>query len=295
MNQVKDRIAVVCGGGQGMGKATALLLAQEGATVLVNDIATIDGRKVADVTVEEIIAAGGKAVANYDDISTMEGGKKIIGQCIETFGRIDILALVAGIMNRKDFYTVEEADYDKVMGVNVKGYFSLIKAAAPYMKEQGYGRIVCYSSKGAFGNGKSAIYSASKAAVMGLVAELGYELTPEGIYTNCIFPSAVTTLFPGEKEAYGGTPKPDPATPDMVAPMTVYLCSEACKVSGEYFYIGGCDVALYPRERLPIGVVRKGNGEKWTVDELTKVIPETFDYYFETKKASASNKYAIKK
>lgn len=295
MNAVKGRAAVVAGAGQGMGRATALLLAAEGAKVVVNDIAILKdqgNKRAADLVVEEIIAAGGEAVANYDDISTMEGGEKIIKQCVDTYGKIDILAIVAGIMNRKTFYEEQEEDWDRVMNVNVKGYFSLAHAAAPYMRDQGYGRIVMYSSKGAFGNGKSAVYSASKAAVMGFVAELGYELAPEGIKVNCIFPSAVTTLFPGSKEAYGGTPKPSPATPDMVAPMTVYLCSEKCTCTGEYFYIGGCDVGLYPRERKPLSLIRKGNEEKWTIEELNEMIPETFGWYLETKQAAASNKYA---
>lgn len=286
MNKVQGRVAVVAGGGNGMGKGIALLLAAEGAKVVVNDIAVLKDQgnvRAADLVVEEIKAAGGEAVANYDDISSMAGGASVIQTAIDTYGKIDILACVAGIMNRKSFMEVEEADWDKVMDVNAKGYFALIKAAIPYMKAQQYGRIVCYASTAAFGFGKSLVYSASKGAVMGMVGELGYEFSADNIYINCVLPSAVTTLFPTAKVAYGGKPKPDPATPEMVAPMTVYMCSEACNFTGEYFYLGGCDIGLFERERLPISLIRKGNKQKWTVEELEEMVPTTFDWYLSTK------------
>lgn len=290
MESLKGKIAIVTGGGNGVGRETSLLLASQGAKVVVNDIATNKetGKKSADMVVEEIRAAGGNAVANYDDLSKVETGAKIVQTAIDNYGRVDILCLVAGITCVKDVEDFEAADWYRLMDVNATSMYATIRAAVPYMKKQQYGRIVCFASRAAFGNGHSIAYSASKGAVMGLAGELGYELTPFGIKTNCILPSAVTGLFPKSKVAYGGTPKPSPEGPDMIAPMTVYLCTEECACSGEYFYVSGCDVGLYPRDRLPVGLIRKGNEIKWTVDELTKMIPETFDWYFATKQATST-------
>ena len=291
MNSVKGKVAIVTGGGQGMGREAALLLAKEGARVLVNDIAKSkdDPEKYcADLVAEEIKDAGGEAVACNADLSVFETGKLLVEEAVKAFGTVDILCMVAGAQKVQPVDEMSEETWEKLMAINATTMFSLVHYAAPIMKGKGYGRIVLYASRAAFGNGKSAVYSASKGAVMGLSAELGYELTPYGINTNCILPSAVTGLFPNSKVAYDGTPKPDPEGPDMVAPMTVYLCSDRCEQSGEYFYVSGCDVGLYPRNRLPVGLIRKGNKEKWTVDELSEMIPQTFDWYFSTKQKTST-------
>lgn len=290
MDSMEGKVAIVTGGGNGVGRGVALLLGELGAKVIVNDYATNKdtGKKSADMVVEEIVAAGGTAIPSYDDLNDMGTGPKLVQMAIDHYGKVDILCLVAGMMLLKDVDQISGEEWDRVMNVNANSMFSIVKAAVPYMKEQKSGRIVLFASRAAFGNGHSAVYSASKAAVMGLAGELGYELTPLGINTNCVLPSAVTGLFPKSKVAYDGTPKPAPEGPDMIAPMTVYLCSDECEVSGEYFYISGCDVGLYPRNRLPVGLIRKGNETKWTVDELVKMIPETFDWYFSTKQKSSS-------
>ncbi|MBQ3406601.1 MAG: SDR family NAD(P)-dependent oxidoreductase [Lachnospiraceae bacterium] len=291
MNTVKGRVAIVTGGGQGMGRETALLLGKEGAKVVVCDIAKSKeqpDKYCADLVAEQIRAEGGEAIACNADLSIFETGKKLVDEAVKAYGTIDIVCMVAGAQKVQPVDELDEATWNKLMAINCTTMFSLVHYAAPIMKEKGYGRIVCYASRAAFGNGKSAIYSASKGGVMGFAAELGYELTPFGIHTNCILPSAVTGLFPNSKVAYDGTPKPDPEGPDMVAPMTVYLCSEACEQSGEFFYVSGCDVGLYPRNRLPVGLIRKGNKEKWTVEELSTMVPETFDWYFATKQKTST-------
>ncbi|MBP3484171.1 MAG: SDR family NAD(P)-dependent oxidoreductase [Oscillospiraceae bacterium] len=285
MNSVAGKVAVVTGSGNGMGKAIAMLLAAEGAKVVVNDLAFVKDKNkyAADLVVEEIKALGGEAVANYDDISKLENDEKIIRTAIDSYGRIDILACVAGVVRSHPVDEVPESEWEFMMNVNAKSIYGLTKYAVPHMKQQHSGRIVIFSSRAAFGSGLSITYSAAKGAALSMAHELGYELVPYGIKVNAVLPSAVTGMFPQERVAYGGTPKPDPAGPDMVAPMVTYLCSDACVPYGEAFWVAGCDVGLYPRERKPVGLIRKGNKERWTVDELCTMIPETFDWYFETK------------
>lgn len=289
MKAVEGKIAIVTGAGNGMGKGVAKLLAAEGAKVLVNDIGKSKetGEYLADITVKEITEAGGIAVANYDDISTVENDQKIVAQCVDAFGGVDILALVAGIIQYVPIDEMTEADWDRTMNINTKSLYGMVHYAVPYMKKNNYGRIVIYSSRSAFGKGNSVSYCASKGAALSMTEALNYELTKHGILCNAVIPSSVTTLFPQERAAYGGTPKPDPATPDMVAPMTAYLCSEKCDFSGEAWYIAGCDVALYPRERLPLGLIRKGNKEKWTIEELETMIPETFNMFKDSSDSAA--------
>lgn len=287
MGRFDGKVAIVTGGGNGMGRHIALMLAAEGAKVVVNDINTW-GPEDAQNVAKEINDAGGIAVANVGDIGTMEGGKAAVQAAIDNFGKIDLLALIAGTVIKKSVDEMTEGEYDRVCNTNAKGIFSVVHYAAPYLKEQGYGRICIFASRAAFGNGKSCAYSAGKAGAMGLGAELGYELTPFGIKTNTILPAAVTNLFPASKAAYDATPKPWPEGPDMTAPFACWLLSEECCCSGEFFFCAGTDVCLYPRSRTPIGIIRKGNYEKWTLDELDHMIPETFGWYFDTKASKSA-------
>lgn len=287
MGRFDNRVAIVTGGGNGMGRWIAKTLAAEGAKVVVNDINTWSPDDC-DNVVKEINEAGGTAVACIGDIGTMEVGKACVDTAIEHFGKIDIIACIAGATMRKPIEETTEEEYDKTVATCAKGIYTVVHYAAPYLKEQGYGRILIYASRAAFGNGKSVAYSAGKAGAMGIGAELGYELTPYGIKTNTILPAAVTNLFPASKSAYDGTPKPFPEGPDMTAPFSCWLLSEECCCSGEFFFCAGTDVCLYPRSRTPIGIIRKGNYEKWTMDELDNMIPETFGWYFDTKQSTSA-------
>lgn len=263
-----------------MGSHVAKMLAAEGAKVVICDV-NVSG---AETVVNEIKNAGGEAVACCLDITSIENDEKIIQTAIDTYGKIDILACIAGVIKYNMAEDVSEKEYDFVFGVNAKAIYGLCKAALPHMKAQKYGRIVAFASNAAFGFGGSCTYSGSKGACLSYVEALGNEL-PEssGVKANVVMPSAVTQLFPMDRIAWGGLPKPDPATPDMVAPVVCYLCSDECASSGEAFYVAGPDVALYQRERPIVGLIRKGNGEKWTIDELNTMIPETFGWYFATK------------
>lgn len=287
MGSCEGRVAIVTGGGNGMGRAAAHLLAKEGAKVVVNDVAASKvepGKMCADIVAEEIRAMGYDAVSSNDDLADPATGEKLVKLAVDTYGTVDILCMVAGATTGPMLIEDMSVElFQKIVNINTTSMFALMHHAVPIMKEKGYGRIVAFASRAAFGGAHSAAYSASKGGVMGLVAEQGFELSKYGIKVNCILPSAVTGMFPKSKVAYDGTPRPAPEGPEPTAPMTVYLCSEACDPTGEYFYVSGCDVGLYPRNRLPVGLIRKGNEVIWTVDELVKMVPETFGWYFATR------------
>lgn len=290
MGKLSGRVAIVTGSGNGMGEAVAKQLAQEGAKVVVNDIGVWNkyGIRDADRVVKDIVDAGGTAVADYSDVSRLETAKHIVDTAIENFGKIDILCLIAGTTSRAPIDEMSEKQFDKLISVNLKQCYNVCHYAAKYMKQQRYGRIVIYASRGAFGNPdsptKSCGYSAGKAGAIGFSAELSLELRDCGDFrVNCVMPAAQSNLFPNaHKAAYGGVPSPWPSTPDMVAPMTAYLCLEECQADGELFYIAGTDVGIYPRDRKVMMNMHKGNHEKWTVEELCEQVPQCFGWYFDT-------------
>ncbi len=276
MKRFEGKVAIVTGvGSQGMGYYIAKMMAAEGATLVVSDYCG------AEVVAEELKATGTKVVAVNADVSTMAGNESLVKAAIDNFGQIDILMCVAGLIRYHAVPTITEEEWDFVVNTNAKGPFALAKYAFPYMKNRD-GRIVVFASNAAFGFGLSASYSAAKGAALSFTEAMALEFNQYGIKCNAILPSAVTGLFPMGRIAWAGIPKPEPAGPDMVAPMACYLASQACNCFGEAFYVGGSDVALYPRDRRTVGLIRKGNGEKWTVDELDTMIPETFQWYFDT-------------
>ncbi|GAI58520.1 unnamed protein product, partial [marine sediment metagenome] len=206
----------------------ALALASEGAKVVVNDIGRDpDGTRGADKVVEEITKANGAAVANYDSVATMSGGKSVIKTAISNFGRIDILVNCAGNFWPARSTEMTEDEWDSIIDVHLKGHFSCTKAAALEMIQQKSGRIINFSSRAAFFHISNLAYASAKAGIMGFSAMLSKELKEYGITVNTILPSAITGLFPGEKFPMGDNvpviPKPDP---DFVAPIVVYLTTD---------------------------------------------------------------------
>lgn len=291
MGRLDGRVAIVTGGGNGMGEAVARNLAAEGAKVVVSDIGVWNQGGIPDAqrVANDIIAAGGTAVYDTSDMSLFSGGEQVVKTAIDNFGKIDILCLIAGCIITGKVDEMTEAQFDKNINVNLKQCFNVCHHAVKYMKEAKYGRILVYASRGAFGSpdapSQSCGYSAGKAGAVGFCSELAIELAPYGDFrVNCVMPAAASKLFPNErKAAYSGVPSPWPSTPDMPAPMTTYLCLEECPCTGELFYIAGTDVGLYPRDRKVLGYMHKGNYEKWTLDELCEQVPSAFGWYFETR------------
>ncbi len=275
---LKGKSAVVTGGGRGIGRGIALALAAEGASVVVNDIfREPNGISAADGVVEEIRKAKGVAVASYDSVATMAGGENIIKTATSNFGRIDILVNVAGNFVRVPALETTEEAWDSIIAVHLKGHFSCSKAAALEMVKQKSGRIINFSSRGAFHPTMGSFsYATAKAGVMGLSLALARELKEYGITVNCILPSAYTQLFPGDKRhREDGSPRPLNIEPDFVAPIVVYLATDQAEdISGQFIYAGGGDIVIYSR---PFSLteahrfIRKMG--KWTVEELGEVIP----------------------
>lgn len=231
-----DRVAVITGGGRGLGREYALLLASRGARIVVNDpggTLTGDGSDVgpAHDVAREIIAAGGQAVASTDSVATPDGGKAIIDAAIANFGRIDILIHNAGIVRRGSLKELSYQDFESVLDVHLRGAFHVVRPAFPLMCAAGYGRIVLTSSIGGlYGNHGVANYAAAKAGLVGLTNVAALEGADEGVTCNAIIPGAVTRMAEGlDTSAY------PPMGSDLVAPAVGWLAHESCSVSGELF------------------------------------------------------------
>jgi NAD(P)-dependent dehydrogenase (short-subunit alcohol dehydrogenase family) len=234
------RVAIVTGAGGGLGRAHAIELARRGARVVVNDLGgAVDGTgassSAADRVVAEIREAGGEGVANYDSVSTEEGGKAIVQSALDAFGKVDIVVNNAGILRDKSFAKMTMAEVEAVIDVHLKGGFHVSSPAFTAMRDNGYGRFVFTSSaSGLFGNFGQANYGAAKAGLVGLSNVLAIEGAKYNIKSNAIAPIAKTRMT---EDLLG--PFADMVAPEQVTPMVVYLCSEANEYTHEIFTVGG--------------------------------------------------------
>ncbi|KAA0118794.1 SDR family NAD(P)-dependent oxidoreductase [Mycolicibacterium sp. P9-22] len=259
-----DRVAVITGGGRGLGREYALLLASRGARIVVNDPGgslTGDGTDEgpAHDVVREIVAAGGQAVVSTDSVATAEGGVAIIDTAVEHFGRIDILIHNAGIVRRGSLKELSYADFESVLDVHLRGAFHVVRPAFPLMCGAGYGRMVLTSSIGGlYGNHGVANYAAAKAGIVGLTNVVALEGAAEGVTCNAIIPGAVTRMAEGlDTSAY------PPMGSDLVAPAVGWLAHESCSVSGELFVAIAGRVARAFVAETP-GVYRPS----WSIEDI---------------------------
>jgi len=269
------KVVVVTGAGGGLGRAYALLFASRGAKVVVNDLGVStqgEGKssKAADVVVNEIKAAGGQAVANYDSV---EEGEKIIKTAIDNFGRIDIVINNAGILRDVSFVKMTEKDWDLIFKVHVKDAYSVTKAAWNYMREQGFGRIIMTSSAaGLYGNFGQANYSAAKLALVGFAKTLALEGEKRNVYCNTIAPMAgsrmTETVFPPDLVKA--------LKPEFVAPLVAYLCHESSKVNGQTFEVGAGWISTLRWERTQGGFL--DSTKAITPEDVAKNWAQVTDY-----------------
>ena len=289
MGALDGRVAIVTGAGRGLGRAHALLLAEEGAKVVVNDLGgTFDGlgsdTRPAKKVVDEILAGGGEAVANYDDVSEWKGGRRIVQTALDAFGALHVLVNNAGIARsafKRYLIDIAEDDWDSMIDVHLKGHFVVLHHAGEYWRarseagEDVRASVINTSSPSGFVKASEASaptqahYCVAKAGILALTSCAATELRPYGVRVNAIAPGARTRLTersmpdvvaaPDEPGAFD---KFDPAN---VSPMVAWLATEGCPVTGRVFKVFGSTIEPY-EGWSPTGMIDKPS--RWTVEEL---------------------------
>ena len=299
--RLEGKAAIVTGAGRGIGRATAILLAEEGASVVVNDLGGgVDGMgdsaTPADETVQAITSAGGKAVTSHDSVAEFDSAKAVVQKAIDSFGRIDILCHVAGILRDRMVFNMTEEEWDGVLQVHLYGAFNMVRNVVPHMIGRKYGRIVLFSSGSGLGASGQANYAAAKEGMVGFTRALARELGPHGITVNAVYPGGATRMTstipestqqlrqqqraaaapvaPGPGMATQGSPilGPEEARdPANNAPKAVYLCTEAAgEITGQVIGTSGWPMTLYSPRHVIKSIHKNG---RWTLDELDELMP----------------------
>ena len=283
MGALDGRVAIITGAGRGIGREHSLLFAQEGAKVVVNDLGgAIDGsgddRSPAQQVVDEIKAAGGEAVANGDNVADWEGGRRLINTAVEAFGDVNVLINNAGILRDRMLVSMEEAEWDSVIHVHLKGHFVPTHWAASHWREQSKaGKEVdaaivnTSSTSGLIGNPGQANYGAAKAGIAAFTVIAAQELQRYGVRVNAIAPAArtrMTEATPGLSDvvkAPADEGKFDVWDPANVSPLVAYLASESCPATGKVFLVQGGKVQVFQPWTLTEMIDKN---DRWTVSEL---------------------------
>ena len=266
---LKGKVAVVTGAARGVGREIALLMARQGARVVVNDyggseVGTGSDRKPADEVVEEIRTAGGEAAVNYDSVASMAGGQAIIKTAVDAFGRVDIVVNNAGILRDRMIFNMTEEEWDAVINTHLKGTFAVTRAAAPLMREQKSGRFInMTSTSGLIGNVGQANYAAAKLGIFGLTKATALDMARYNVTANCISPFAWTRMIgtiPTETETQKArVEKIKKLSPAHIAPMAAFLASDIAKdITGQVFGVRGKEIMLFSHERPIMRVQAKG-------------------------------------
>ena len=288
-NLLEDKVAIVTGSGRGIGRGVAMLMAAQGAKVVVVDPGVnVDGtgsdNSIAGQVVAEIKEAGGEAVPCMESVATMSGGETIIQTALDSFGKLDIVVTVAGILRDRMVFNLTEEEWDDVIAVHLKGTFSIVKNACVLFRQQRSGRIITFSStSGLYGNSGQANYGAAKDGIAGFTRVVARDMGRYGVTANAISPSASTRMVssvPDEARelraargiAAGGSTVLR-GGPDDIAPMVAWLATdEAAHVNGHVFHVTEGLINLL-NEPEPVKTIQKKG--KWTVEELARVFPST--------------------
>jgi 3-oxoacyl-[acyl-carrier protein] reductase len=287
--RLAGRVAIVTGAGRGIGRAEAMLMALEGAKLVINDLGgDTDGggadENVAQRVVDEIRAAGGTAVANHDSVATMQGGANIVKAAIDSFGRLDILINNAGNVRPRIIYNMSEEDFDAVIAVHLKGTFTTTRHASVIFREQKSGVILNTASESGLGHLGQSNYSAAKEGIVGFTRTIAQDLGRYGVRCNAIRPRAATRLGTPEaveamlriqdtyKSGALGGHRVDQTflenKPEQVAALAVWLCTDAASnVNGRTFQVGGDEVGLYAEPDVVRSLCRDGG---WDLDSLDR-------------------------
>ena len=276
--ELENKVAIVTGGGGGIGREIALALAAEGASVVVNDIGgSLTGDGGSDSPAEEtcglITQKGGKAVISNDSVSSWKSAQLIIQKAIDTFGRIDIVINNAGILRDTIFHKMDPSDWEDVINVHLNGGFYVSRAAAPYFREQSSGAYVhMTSTSGLIGNFGQANYSAAKLGITGLSKSISLDMGRFNVRSNCIAPfawSRMTSSIPANTDAEKQrVERLKKMTPETNAPLAVFLASGAAKdITGQIFSARLNELFIYNQSR-PIKSIHSDKG--WTPQEIAQ-------------------------
>jgi NAD(P)-dependent dehydrogenase (short-subunit alcohol dehydrogenase family) len=283
-NVVAGKVAIVTGAGRGIGRGIALLLAQEGARVVVCDIgASLDGAGAdsgpAQTVVNEIKKAGGEAIASTASISDPGNAEKIVAAALAAFGRVDILVNNAGILRDRIFHRMSWSDWSDVINVHLHGSFAMSRACATHFREQNSGSFVhMTSTSGLVGNFGQANYMAAKMGIVGLSRGIALDMARFNVRSNCIAPFAWTRMIDSipaetdqEKERVARIRE---MTPEKIAPLTVYLASDRAEgVTGQIFSVRNNEIYLFNQNR-PIRTIHRSDG--WTPEKLDAQLKSAF-------------------
>ena len=285
MARLDGRVAIVTGAGRGIGRSVALLLASEGASVVVNDLgAAVDGSGhdsgPAHDVVAEIAEAGGKAVANGADISVFAAAESLVQTAIGEFGRLDILVNVAGILRDRMVFNMTEQEWDDVIRVHLKGTFNTTRFASAHWRslrdESAQNRIINFTSvSGLHGAPGQPNYAAAKMGIVGLTWSSARALGKYGVTVNAISPGAATRMTDSVPTDRRRTrPEMDEWSPDNVAPIVAYLASERSGwITGRIIHSSGYEVSLYSNPEPVVRIVGTG---PWQPDALAEQVERSF-------------------
>jgi NAD(P)-dependent dehydrogenase (short-subunit alcohol dehydrogenase family) len=265
------KVIAVTGAGRGIGRAVAIAAAAEGASVVVNDYGvSVDGSdptsEVANEVVKEIVDAGGKAAANASSVTTMEGGASIVRTATDTFGRIDGVVCVAGILRERMLFNMSEDEWDPVIETHLKGTFTVFRAAAPLFREQKSGTMIGFTSGAFAASVAQANYSAAKGGIVSLVRSAAAGMNKYGVTANCVAPVAKSRM--SGQVPFGL----EMGEPEDVAPMVVYLLSDAARsVTGQIYTVNAGRIAVWNQ---PAEVREMRKDGRWSAAEIAKRFDE---------------------
>ncbi|MDX3385191.1 SDR family oxidoreductase [Streptomyces niveiscabiei] len=272
-NFLAGKVVAVTGAGRGIGRAVALAAAREGARVVVNDYGVaVDGAspasEVAEGVVKEIAAAGGEAVAVADDISTMAGGQRVVDVALETYGRLDGVVCVAGILRERMLFNMTEDEWDPVVATHLKGTFTVFRAASAVMREQGSGSLIGFTSGNHQGSVSQANYSAAKGGIISLVRSAALGLHKYGVIANAVAPVARTRMSAGVPMELA-----EMGEPEDVAAMVIFLLSDRARdlwITGQVYTVAGAKIAVWAQPREVRAAFSPGG---WTPERIAEVLP----------------------